>query len=462
MTMAPFEQLPPHDLEAEEAVIAAGMLPEHPDLIAQMAVFVSPSDFFREKNGWIWGAILSLFHRGETANQITVAHELAARDRLEEAGGQTYLSDVIRRLPTSLGAEFYAKIVRDAARRREVIRTTHTVSSLAYEGASDADTIIDNAQEAFVKLGAQRVRQLTYSATEVMLGSPDEPGVVERIAAVLDEPEKLEGYRFGWQELEDILGGLVPTHFVVLMGDTSVGKSFVADNIAWQLGRRGIGTWVVSTEMDRTEVFTRITAMEAGVNLRSFRNGSELPTTGLRQRLTEAESRVGDMPISVCDVGRVQLKTIEAEARRVVAKGVQVIILDHLQDIRVAGFRGAEQMEEVASGAKAMAMLNRVPVIAVSHISRDAAKNGLDLHSGKWGSAIEQYANDLILLEPVFHDLDGWSVLSETAADSQRAKGWIFVRARTAKMREGAKGYSVRALSWNHGGRLVQPNEVMA
>ena len=102
MALAPFEKLPPHDIEAEEAVIAALLV--DPEAVFRISPIVTSADFFREKHGWIYDACLALADRDEAINQITVAHELARRDRLEEAGGQTYLADIIRRLPTSMGA----------------------------------------------------------------------------------------------------------------------------------------------------------------------------------------------------------------------------------------------------------------------------------------------------------------------------------------------------------------------
>jgi replicative DNA helicase len=110
MVMSPFERLPPHDIEAEEAVVAALMV--DPQAMVAVHGIVKPIDFFREKNGWIYEACVDLWGRDEVVNQITVAHELATKDRLEDVGGQAYLADTIRRLPTSLGVEFYARIVK--------------------------------------------------------------------------------------------------------------------------------------------------------------------------------------------------------------------------------------------------------------------------------------------------------------------------------------------------------------
>ena len=137
MTLAQLERLPPHDIEAEEAVIASLMV----DSQAMLAVqgIVKAGDFFREKNGWVYDACVALWNRDEVVNQITVAHELASRDQLQEVGGQTFLADVIRRLPTSIGAEFYARIVKRDAMYRGLI---HAAKWNLLEAASGAYLVL--------------------------------------------------------------------------------------------------------------------------------------------------------------------------------------------------------------------------------------------------------------------------------------------------------------------------------
>ncbi|MGD9934804.1 MAG: DnaB-like helicase N-terminal domain-containing protein, partial [Dehalococcoidia bacterium] len=145
MALAPFEKLPPHDIEAEEAVVASILV--DPEAIYHVAPILKPSDFFREKNGWVYEACLSLWSRDEAINQITVAHELARQERLEQAGGQSYLADIIRTLPTSLGAEFYAGLVKRDSTYRGLIHASTAIMGMAYEAPADVDTVFGRAEE---------------------------------------------------------------------------------------------------------------------------------------------------------------------------------------------------------------------------------------------------------------------------------------------------------------------------
>ena len=102
------EKIPPYDAEAEEAVI--GSLLIDGDSMIEIGPYLKPEDFFVETNRYIYNACYNLFERHETINQITVAHELANQEKLDEIGGASYLSKLVSTVPTSLHIESYAKI----------------------------------------------------------------------------------------------------------------------------------------------------------------------------------------------------------------------------------------------------------------------------------------------------------------------------------------------------------------
>src|SRR3990170_3399202 len=150
MTLAPFERLPPHDVEAEEAVVAALLVDT--EAIYRVAPILKAADFFREKNGWVYDACLDLWNRDEAINQITVAHELARKERLEEVGGQTYLAETIRRLPTSLGVEFYAQIVKRDSTYRGLIHAATGIMQMAYEAPPELEDVFSKAEDLLQRL----------------------------------------------------------------------------------------------------------------------------------------------------------------------------------------------------------------------------------------------------------------------------------------------------------------------
>src|SRR5579883_3080775 len=138
------EKLPPHDVAAEEAVIASVLVAD--EAIALVAPHVRPDDFFREKNGLIYAAELALWHRREAINPITVAHELNERGQLEAVGGSAYLAALTTDLPTAVGVEYYARIVARDALYRRLMTAGQQIAQMAWEGGPELDSVMAKAE----------------------------------------------------------------------------------------------------------------------------------------------------------------------------------------------------------------------------------------------------------------------------------------------------------------------------
>ena len=149
------EKSPPYDIEAEEAVI--GSLLIDPDAILKIAPSLKPEDFFSETNRVIYQACISLYQRpNEVVNQITVAHELARQNRLEEIGGAAYLSHLISIVPTSLHIEHYAQIVSNAAVMRRLIAAAGQIAAIGYEAGPDVESSLNDAEDILFKVRARQ------------------------------------------------------------------------------------------------------------------------------------------------------------------------------------------------------------------------------------------------------------------------------------------------------------------
>lgn len=450
--------LPPHDIEAEEAVIAAMLVPDGWPSIPDLASRLSANDFFREKHGWLFDAAMERWRSGEEPNQITVAATLAARGQLEPAGGQSWIADVIRRLPTAVESAtlWYADIVHKAARQRSQISLLHRLTNAAYSADADPDELLSSAIEQLLRLSEGRHKVLTRSVGEVLRGDgqPRGVGVAERIEAFIQDPTSVQGIPCGWEELDTMLRGFQDGRVYTLTGDTSVGKSFMVLYLAWQMARSGHPVLIVSTEMQQWEITERLVFMEAGLDRKYLERSPVLPYQA--DAIRAATDRLADLPLYITDVGRIPLPTLVAESRRMVAThGVRGVFIDHIQHINVPGSTGVQAIESITSSTKALAMNSDVFVFQVTHPSREGVKFGLNLHSGKGGASIEQDSDVFLILEPVQWDADHWRVLEEREASAfQSRNGFQPVRLTVAKGRSGGKGWALRSLDWNTGGRF--------
>lgn len=452
-----FEQLPPHDIEAEEGVIAACLLPEGWPHIEEVAVRVSPPEFFREVNGAAFDAIMTVHRRHDEVNQITVAREMAQRGTLEEFGGQARLMDYIRRLQVATAGTWYADLVRAAYRQRQIIHAATGMMQMAYEG-KEPDDILDSGHELLNRIGLSRSRAITRSVGEILRGDGERPGLIEKTRAVMDNPEIVRGTPTGW-ELFDEIGGLRETNVYTILGDTSVGKSFFCHWLAWRVATNADPVGMVSTEMSQEEIAERLLFMQAGkdpLHIKALAQNGGLPDS-YRRAIEAAAGDLDGAPIYITDVGRIPLATLMGEVRRLRAtRGIVGVFVDHIQHVQVPRESGVELVQSVMGGLKALAMNEGIWVVAVSHINRTSAREGINMHSGKGGSAIEQDSNMVISLDPVERHSEGWAVLEEESAAAYQAQhNRQYVRATIRKGRAGGKGWGVRVLDWNQGGRWV-------
>jgi replicative DNA helicase len=150
------EKISPYDGEAEEAVIGSLLIDS--DAMIEIAPFLKPEDFFTETNRWIYNACYDLFERHETINQITVAHELAKQEKLDEVGGASYLSKLVSTVPTSLHIESYARIVSRLSIMRRLIGASYKIASIGYDADPDVDSAISKAEDILFKVRQKQTR----------------------------------------------------------------------------------------------------------------------------------------------------------------------------------------------------------------------------------------------------------------------------------------------------------------
>ncbi|MDO8491196.1 MAG: DnaB-like helicase N-terminal domain-containing protein, partial [Dehalococcoidia bacterium] len=210
------EKLPPHNVDAEEAVIGALLI--DPEAVFEVSTFLKPEDFYREKNCWAYESCLALYDRNEAIDQITVANEIAQKGRIEALGGAAYLSHLVSLVPTSVDVKYYAQIVHRSALARRLIAAGAQISALGYDAGADVDRALNRAEDILFGLRhTQSARDFVH--IKDVLGkylqdispSPKEEGHIGSIVS-------------GFRAVDDILGGgLQRSDMVVLAARPSMG-----------------------------------------------------------------------------------------------------------------------------------------------------------------------------------------------------------------------------------------------
>lgn len=366
--MAEDGKLPPHNVEAEEAVL--GSLLVDPDLIADAAVSLKPEAFYREKNRWGYEACLALYDRSEAINQITVAQEMAAQGRLEAVGGAGFLSILVERLPTSVHFGDYARIVSSLHIDRKLISAAAEIARIGYEADADVDSAMRRAEDALL-----RVRRGDSPRDFVAVGRILEDYWEEGAAAAGPdggEPGRLQHVDTGFPAVDELLGGMQRSDLVILAARTSLGKTSLALGIARNAAQeQGARVAIFSLEMAKETLVRRLLSMEAEVDSRRVLNRQYTPMQ--EKRVMEATGRLSTLPIYIDDSPSLRVTDMRSKARRLhQERGIDLIVVDYLQMMRGDG-RSENKVQEVSDisrGLKGLAREMDCPLLALSQLSR--------------------------------------------------------------------------------------------
>ena len=359
------EQLPPHDVDAEESVI--GSLLIDGDALNSVTSFLKPSDFYSEKNRWCYEASLALFQRGEALNQVTVAHELSLQGRLETLGGTSYLGHLVAIVPTSVHAEHYAQIVHRTSVMRQIIRAAGDIASIGYESGPDSDLALGRAEEVLYQIRSGRGSRDFSHIREVL------DTYLEESAAVHDpEARHLAPLPTGFADIDKLLGGgLQRSEMVVLAARPSLGKSTLAFNAAMHAAQQGAIVGIFSLEMGRENVALRLLSSAASLDSHRLRLG--LLSEADERRLLDGIGMLSDLAIFIDDTPVQTIVEMRGKALRLQSEhGVDLIIVDYMQLISGGGRpdNRVQEMGEISRSLKGLARDLDVPVLACSQLSR--------------------------------------------------------------------------------------------
>jgi replicative DNA helicase len=359
-----FERLPPHDIQAEESVLAALLVDE--EAITRVAAILKPHHFFRESNAWTYEACLELWERREPVNQVTVAHELSRRDRLEEVGGFTFLSRIVTELPTPVGAEQYAQIVRRDATYRQMVAAATAIAQIGYEGGGDLEGALEKAEAILYALrSGDRLRDFRHirEYLDTYLEPPD--------AATEALPYGGQ-VRTGLSDLDALLGGLKPSDLIIVAARTGVGKTSLMLNFARNAAiGQGAKVAFFALEMAGEQLAQRLLAAEARVDSARLRLG--MHNEAEESRIMHAHGLLSQAEIYVDDSAALQIPELRAKAVRLhkEKRKLDLVVVDYLQLIH--GNRGDNRVQEISYITRSLKELAReleVPVVAGSQLSR--------------------------------------------------------------------------------------------
>jgi replicative DNA helicase len=405
------DKLPPHDIDAEEAVI--GSLLIDGTAIYKIAPFLDQADFYGERNQWIYGACLALSQRDEAINQITLAQELDRQKKLEECGGAAYLSHLISIVPTSLDVEHYAQIVYRLSIMRHLINAGSQIAALGYEADPDVEASLSRAEDILFRLRhGQTPRDFVHIRQVLDKYFEDTTPDTAAERGHLDIPYVLSGFA----GLDEFLDGFQRSDLIIIAGRPSMGKTSLALNIARNAAvDQGACVALFSVEMAQESLVLRLLSSESGVNLKQVRLG--LHSEREERSIMNATGILSEAPIYIDDSPQLRVVEMRSKARRLYYEhGINLIIVDYLQ-LMLGDGRGENRVQEISFISRSLKAIARdldVPVIAVSQLSRAVewrASHVPQLSDLRESGSIEQDADVVIFVnreENYFPSKEAW------------------------------------------------------
>ena len=358
------DRMPPQSLEAEQAVLGAAL--RDSEALSKALEILDRQNFYRESHRLIFDAMCELFEQGEPIDLLTLQERLRLRDRLEAAGGVSYLSQLIDMTPTAGHVRHHAKIVREKAILRGLIHVATEIVSQSYEDTLEVEEVLDQAEKSIFAISEQKITPSFTDTYTVMKES------LKDIEVQFEKKEYITGVPTGFVEFDEMTAGLQAGDLIVIAGRPSMGKTAFALNIAQHAAStKGIGVAIFSLEMSKSQLGIRLLCSEARISSNKLRTGR------LSKKdwgpLTLAAGSLAEAPIFIDDTAVMTDLEIRAKARRIMAeKNIGLIIVDYLQLVRGRDRHESRQQEvsEITRSLKALAKELSVPVIAVSQLSR--------------------------------------------------------------------------------------------
>ncbi len=381
----------PHDLEAERAVLGAVLV--HNEAFALAAGVVGPRDFFRDAHRRVFGAMALLRGRGEPVDFVTLKTELQRAGDLDEVGGPAYVAALADGVPRSVNVDYYARIVKEHAMRRELQRLASGAIADAADLETDLEVVVD------------RVRRAVLALQDIELRGRRVPDHVAHVSQVMADVKAAlqagppEFVSTPWPALNVMLGGgFAPGELVFLGARPGIGKTVMAVEIARRTGKRGASVLMVSREMLTVAIGMRMIAQEGPVSATSLRKRDLSPQHW--STIDLAIETLESLPIFITHARL----TIDAIRRLVGVLAEEaplgLLIVDYLQLVDAdPSIRDRRlQVEAVSAGLKGITLDYETPVLCLSSLSRPVDGKAPTLASLRESGNLEHDADTVILL----------------------------------------------------------------
>ena len=363
-TSLPTLKVPPQNLEAEQTVLGSLMIDKN--AIFKVADILVPDDFYTPTHERIYDAILALYERRQPIDIMSVTNLLKEQNLLKDIGGSGYLADLTNQVTTASHVDHYAKIVKEKKVLRDLIRASAQITEDVFIPDQNVEDLLDDVEQKILSISQKNLPQNFLALKDELTTA------YERIELLHKGGNTLRGIPTGFTKLDNLLSGLQKSELVIIGARPSVGKTSLALDIARQAAMAGTTVGFFSLEMAREEIIDRVIAASSQVPLWQIRTG-RIKNDGEFQMIQTALDKLSSVKFFIDDSPTLNILQMRSMARRLqVEHGLDLLIVDYLQLIKPRGSSDnvVQQITEISRGLKSLARELKVPVVALSQLSR--------------------------------------------------------------------------------------------
>ncbi|CBK43896.1 Replicative DNA helicase [Nitrospira defluvii] len=372
MTMTTIEHptMPPHDLDAERAILGAILL--CPAVLATVGELVQETDFYDSHHQGIFSAMCRLENAGGAIDHIVVAEELKRRGLLEKVGGSAAVAELIETVATAANVTTHCRVVQEKARRRAVRQMAFDLFTRSTDEQETLDALIDQAEQTI--FGGQDLGQASSRITTAQLVNER----LHHLETLYKSRRPFTGISTGFATLDRLTAGLQPGTLNIIAARPSMGKTALALSIAAHVAlETNLPVQIFSLEMSKEELIDRLFALTAQIDLHAIRTG-KVSSADWFDLATSAD-QLSNAPLFIEDSGSITMAQLRRRARRAKAKtGLALMIVDYLQ-LMTPSLRGESRQQEISDMSRALKLLAKelgVPIIALSQLNRKVEERG--------------------------------------------------------------------------------------
>ena len=359
----------PRDEQAERSILGSILVDK--EAIIKVAEFLRPNHFYNEDHGRIYEVMLDLYQEREPIDLVTLTRKLKKKGWLTTVGGASYVSELIETVPTAANVEYYGQIVRDLAVKRRLITLGGELAEMGFDESKEAGAVLDEVEQKVFAISQQHLKKVFISIKDALAESFD------RLDELYKAGSGLRGIPTGFGDLDNVLAGMQPSNLLILAARPGVGKTALALNIARNVAvksKRGVG--IFSLEMSQEELVDRLLVSQADIDAWKYKTG-KLSNQDFNS-LSEAMGILAEAPLFIDDTPGLSVMEMRTKARRLKAdKEIDLIFVDYLQLMKSRNLENrVQEVGEISMALKELARELKVPVLALSQLSRAVEHRG--------------------------------------------------------------------------------------